>query len=806
MFFLERIPDYTSTNDPLPPVRGLIPLQNRKGKSYAIRDIHRWLHYLRYGLKIDKVDLLARAEIPSYFPAVLRYASTDTFWSPEFPDKPTILKVSLRTICTPPPEWFANLKNERLFDVLLTPASVDDPNLVSWFEIGTRLGVPLRLQLQPPFPEKFDMEAFCERAATSGLRVVTIRLGDPFVGESRPVSASQSRRTLEQIQELVRNFAQKNIETNLYDIPLCLLDEDVRHWAGGRTRFFRDHQQYNRRAYRLAEMLYRFPPRLAGLALIFLLVRNRSYRPVNDTHLIHWLMVNQHHTLYSLCYLLAKTLRRKGLLWGETSLLEDREHTYLDELEELFAKDMPKPSSPCASCSLSRVCDRETNLFRRVLPGLSVKPLDKAYGTSVYVSLKEQTKYFDAVDLQRLRQRTDDENLAREAAVTMTNSTPTPLSLDKVIIHKTFFTRMPGAYRYYAFTDREHLSTLAFWGEVPFTLSATFGGGMAELAGFCIWDTIRIVCPMVGPSHQIVLHASADGRYVLLRDGEPVRPAEFRGKFYLPQRMPTFAQVKFSLWDIQGDICLQNLQVWQGVPQNDRRTKIRFSFLIVTTRFSRRLQATLQSIASQKSINSDEVEVIVAYVPGLDATEDVLHSIRLTYPQLRILQSPFPEECAHAKGFMINRSVPMASGDWVILLDSDIVVSPDMCAQLASVPSAACLAAPIGRKMIPPEQTAKILLGEIRPWSDWDSVITGPGENRFGDKREGGEIPVGFCQCVKKACFDEIKYNEYEHFEGADWEFAHALVQKHGACVWLASPVLHLDHGGSQWFGTRTHR
>lgn len=795
-------------NDPLPPVRGLIPLHNAKGKPYPIRDIHRWIRFLRQELKVEKIDLAVQGKISFVAHALLHYYSKgDTLWMPNCPHHVPIVNLSLRTDCPEPPYWLQGTKWLKLFDVFLTPTSVNNPNLTAWLELCRREELAARLQIQPPFPEAFDTEGFCANAVNCGVTSVNIVLNDPFVTPApKHVSVQSYETTLSQIHALAYGFANRGVEVNLYDIPLCHVAPDLRDCAGGRSRYFLDHQQYHRKAYRLAQMLYQYHPRLAGLALMFLSIRNHSYRPPTDAHLIHWLMVNQHKSLYSLLLLLSKTVRRRGWFPGETELLEDREHAYLDEVVMEAEAAEKKMNAACRSCALRRTCDGETPLVRRYLPGLHVLPEKAERILSPRASLCRQSKYYDPIDNMRLQQEREWQDLAHEAAAVMSNRLPTPLSIEKIIIDKTFYTKMPGAYRYYGFEDREHLSTLAFWGEIPFTLAATFGGGMAELAGFCLWDSIRLVCPMIAPSHQIVLHASADGRYVLLRDGQPVRPAEFRGKYFVPRRMPTYVQIKLSLWDIQGDICLQNLQEWRGEQDLSRKDKVKYSFLVVSTRFARRLQAVLQGIAHQRGIDPEEVEVIVGYVPGLDATEDVLSSIRLAFPNLRVLHAPFPENAAHAKGFIINRSVSMASGEWVILIDSDIVVAPDMCSQLAKVPESAIIAAPVGRKMLPPDITGRILLGELRPWEDWDCVVAGPGENRFGEKREGGEIPVGFCQCVRKSCFQEIRYNEYEHFEGADWEFAAAIVEKHGRCVWLESPVLHLDHGGSQWFGTRTHR
>jgi hypothetical protein len=170
---------------------------------------------------------------------------------------------------------------------------------------------------------------------------------------------------------------------------------------------------------------------------------------------------------------------------------------------------------------------------------------------------------------------------------------------------------------------------------------------------------------------------------------------------------------------------------------------------------------------------------------------------------LRILRSPFPERNATSKGFMINESLKMAAGEWIVFLDSDVILPPDFFAHLGRVPKDANFIAPDGRKMLDPETTAKVLLGEIEPWRSWQDLLNGRGEYRA---REAEGVPIGFCQVVRASCLDTVKYEEHENFEGADWSFGAAMRDAFGHEFRLSGvPVLHLDHKGSQWYGAQRH-
>jgi hypothetical protein len=304
-------------------------------------------------------------------------------------------------------------------------------------------------------------------------------------------------------------------------------------------------------------------------------------------------------------------------------------------------------------------------------------------------------------------------------------------------------------------------------------------------------------------THKLVLHIDEEGRYVLLRDGRLVRPVEFEAGQFVPHRLAGRVWPRLSITNIDVDIVTQNVQVWEGAPPAEAARDVKYSIIVFATRFARRLQATLQSVAHQ-DFDLDRIEVIVAYVPGLDATDDVIDSIHLAFPELRIVRAPFPERNMKSKGFNINECVRLAAGEWVVLLDADILMRPDMFQRVEEVESGAHFIAPDGRKMLTPELTAKVLLGEYDWWNRWDEVLKGEGEFRY---REAMGMPIGFWQAVRRSCFDTVQYEELEHFEGADWRFGDAIRESFGPEVRLEGvPVLHLDHGGSQWYGVDRHR
>ena len=95
----------------------------------------------------------------------------------------------------------------------------------------------------------------------------------------------------------------------------------------------------------------------------------------------------------------------------------------------------------------------------------------------------------------------------------------------------------------------------------------------------------------------------------------------------------------------------------------------------------------MQSVLHQEGLIPGSVEFIVAYVPGVDTTEDLIDSIAQAHPEVHLRRVAFTENKARAKGFIINEALQKASGEWVILLDGDTMVPPNLFQEIEKVPA-----------------------------------------------------------------------------------------------------------------------
>ncbi|NIA12888.1 MAG: glycosyltransferase [Nitrospiraceae bacterium] len=784
--------EHLTTSDRIRPVRGIVLTRNSAQVPFDLVDIRRWIRLNHDAFKTEKVDLFLAPEQSGLLPGLTEFASE------------VGVALSVRTNCSAPPCGLDTLEQGHLLDVFLTPPSIDAEYLDAWFETCAKLNLPVRLQLQAPFAAGFDAERTADRVAAAGVVSVNVTVYDPFLELPPCRDREDSLRTIAEMNALTAAVTARGVEVNLQHLPFCLVDEGNLPCAANEHQFFMDHQQYQLLSFDLASKAFHCRPNTVAKALLAPLGRGSSPTRGIDERLLPWLIEGPRRHAWLL--IVRKLTRVLRIIRGHPKPLPETVEAYEHKLAQLRKKREAGLGPRCSKCALRRICATESGPHRKALPGIEVQPREGDAIASPLHFAVAQPKYYDPIDRARVGYSERCLALAKEANDVLTNRAPTrEIESKDYLIEGQWTHSMPGGNRWYSFTNTEKHSTVLTRSAPPFTIAVTFGGGIAEYVGFRFGRHCKLLCPMDAYSHQVTLHVDADGYYVLLRDGKPVHPVEFEGAQFAPERLEGVLEPRIAMANIDDSIVTQTVLLWQGRPEAVRElSRIRYSVLIVTTRYSRRLQAVLLSLANQRDFDLSRLEVVLSYVPGLDATDDVIESMQLAYPELRIVRAPFTETYVKSKGFLINESVRTCSGEWVILLDSDTLVPPNAFAEMEKIPDDANFVASDGRKMLTPETTARILLGDVHPWEEWQSLLEGPGEFRL---REAEGMPIGFFQGVRRSCFEKVPYEEFDHFEGADWRFGYAMRKAFGRETRLSGvPVLHLDHGGSQWYGTKRHR
>ncbi len=777
--------------DRLSPVRGLVLAQNLRGEPFLSADVRRWLRINRVVFKTDKVDMLTGEASAKAFGDYLDYA------------RELDMRASLRTDCLGAPPDLAELRDRGLLDVFLTPRRSTQSGFQAWLERAQAAGLKTRIQIHVPLHKSLDGAEYAKRYKDAGVTAVNLAAYDAFVETDVCRDKAQSTGSIARMIEFAQALESQEIECNILRVPFCSIPKE--HWLRvvNDAQFFLDHQQYKKDSYDLALRLAEHGPVVGGKVLSILLGRYTLFKDPIDSRLLPWLLESPWLRARVIAW--HKLTRHLRLTRQVPKAIEDSEEAYEKALQKKKRETIHELGPVCGICSLRHVCDRESAELSRALPGIEVASQDGEVVMDPMWAAEKQAKYYDPIDDARAGLDAARVTLAAKADDTVTNLPP-DLEIDSFdySIEGQWAHQLPGGVRWHGFTNTEKMSTPLAKVDPPFTLSVMFGGGIAQYIGFSFGRDCKLVCAMEAYRHRVVLHVEPDGSYVLLRDGRPVHPREFEGSYYVPLRLGDRLEPRISIWNIDSSIVTQNVALWsENLRQKKEERRPKFSIVTVCVRYARRLQAVLQSIAHQEGVDLSDIEVIVAYVPDADVTEDVLDSLRLTHPELRIYRSTFAGQNASAKGFIINETLKKASGDWVVLLDADTLMPPNLLAKVLEKTEGNDFIVPDGRKLLTRETTSRILLGEIRPWECWDELLKGAGEYRH---REMDGVPIGFCQIVRRSCFDKLSYYEADHFEGADWQFSVDMREEFGRETRLSGiPALHLDHGGSKWYGTERH-
>lgn len=768
----------------LAPARGLVLTHNARGQAFSLTGLKKWVRLNNTIFKAEKFDLCLNGGDATHLHGLMEWAHLEQ------------LAVSLRVDTRISP---ANIPPDcatRLHDVFLCPAHTDPGWLDAWFTACVQWKLPVRVQVHPPLPDTHALPGLADRLARAVS--VNVALFDPFLAPPRPLDPAQ----LDRMNALVRLLDARGLEANLLYVPFCRVREANWPHACNRPQLFLGHQHYMKPAYELAEKMLRVGPAWMAKAMENQLAREISVHNAIDRALFPWIL--NHPRVYVRAWMIHKLTRHLRKLQRKPLALPENLTAAEAEVEKERRRRERKIPKPCRACRMRRICDYPTPAFKRALPGMDISPIQ---GETVVSPLHfsggaARTRHYDALDTTRREYPARERELAEEARrIIMREPHTREISTDTYEIEHHYTHHMPGAVRWLAFTPGEFRSTVLTRIEPPFTMSLTFGGGIAEYIGFAFGRTARVMCPMIDYTHRLTLHVAEDGHYVLLRDGVLVRPVEFEGERRLPTRLAGCLEPRIAVRNIDGFVITQTTLLWEhgrDAAEDLRRT--RYSVVVINSRYARRLQAALLSLAHQEGIDFEQLEIVIGYIPGIDTTDDLIDSLQRAHPHLRIVRAPFSPDNTRSKGFMINECARVASGDWIVLLDADILLPPDFFRQVESVQAGAHFIAPDGRKMLTPETTARILLGDIRPWECHEELAQSAGDYRF---REANRVPIGFCQCVRREVMEKVPYHELDHFEGSDWIFGNTVLHVFGPEKRLeGTVVLHLDHGGSQWYGT----
>lgn len=780
------------TEDRLPPLRGLVSTRNAKGKPFPLTAMQQWIRVCQSAFKVAKFDLRIGRNDVGVVAALVAFADSEN------------LPVSIRCAHVPVEEEIQAWKRLGALDVFYAPESLSRDDLSTAVSRCRDAGLPLRVQMLSPLDSSLTPEGVVALTQDSTIFSMNIAIFDPFLATRPAKNADETDARLKDNEAMVLALHAAGVETNYFGVPFCGVSSDAWSTVMNYQQYFNHHQHYLHDAYELAVTLHAARPTAMATAIEHYLSARASLYHIIDR--VAFPRIISHPKVHIKLWLLHKLTRKFRQRLRKNQPLVASTGAYEKRVEDLRLEMTRTLGPACGPCALNRICDHAPDPVPGLLPGFEKKPVAGDRVVSPLHFNAAQHKAFDAVDAARVQSLNCVEALG-EAARRIVDHEPATreIKYDEYQIEGGHTDYLVGAVRWWSLSTDAYQSTPVATVEPPFTIGVMFGGGIADQVGFAFSPHIQILCPMIDANHHVALHVDRDGHYVLLRDGVAVRPSEFGGHFRVPERLGGVLHPRLTIWNIDGHIQTQNLRLWEHSGTKEHKPRdVKYSVIVPSTRYSRRLQALMLGVAHQPGYDLGKIEIIISYVPGLDSNDDLIDSMQAAFPELRVVRCTFPPVFQQSRGVMVNEAVRMASGEWVILFDSDIVVPPTFFADLDAIPEGTQFVAPDGRKMLPADTTAKILLGEIEPWEDFQAVLDGPGEIWH---REAEGVPVGFCQIVRRRILEEIPYDLADNFEGSDWTFATRVLKRYGKEHRMPGVyVLHLDHGGSQWYGVRKQK
>jgi glycosyltransferase involved in cell wall biosynthesis len=208
------------------------------------------------------------------------------------------------------------------------------------------------------------------------------------------------------------------------------------------------------------------------------------------------------------------------------------------------------------------------------------------------------------------------------------------------------------------------------------------------------------------------------------------------------------------------------------------------SVIICTWNRSATLAITLRSLAEQRRLGFDEIEVIIVDNNSNDSTAAVVEQFRSTWKlgTLRYLFEP-----RQGKQFALNSGIQAASGEILAFTDDDIEFPDDWLAAIANAFNDTTLEVAGGRTWLRWPSA-----GKPRWYIDTMAAVLGGVD--LGDTRlippPMGYAPAGANLIARRKVFDRIGMFSETHFRHMDYEFGVRCAHRNAEIAYEPSLVV----------------
>jgi hypothetical protein len=222
----------------------------------------------------------------------------------------------------------------------------------------------------------------------------------------------------------------------------------------------------------------------------------------------------------------------------------------------------------------------------------------------------------------------------------------------------------------------------------------------------------------------------------------------------------------------------------------------RVSVIMTCYRFARRLHVALRNWCHQ-SVPSGALEVLVVNPESPDGTHQQIAAAASAYPEVRVREIAIDGAMARNKGYLLNRAVEIAQGDWIWFTDADCIFPCGAAAHVLSKVTTGQLLFYGERRHLTRRQTDLILAGRTDAAAEFEDLM------RAADARAADAFPWGYSQILHRTLASQIRYTEtVDNFSSSDGAFVDECRRRGLGIQRIDGLVcLHLHHPFA-WYGT----
>lgn len=253
-----------------------------------------------------------------------------------------------------------------------------------------------------------------------------------------------------------------------------------------------------------------------------------------------------------------------------------------------------------------------------------------------------------------------------------------------------------------------------------------------------------------------------------------------------PYNFEAREQVKLHLKGELDEISIPNVRGVKRPPYlcpklTDKNKKT--SVIFMSFGYKKRSNILLKSLANQKGINSEQLEIIAC-------TNQLLDISKIPFEV-----KTFPLEKEIHKTFILNSASAYAKGNVLVFIDADALLPPFFIAHVLHITALDKLYVSIRKNL--DYELSEILIRNDTDLSSLDYYGLRDILPYYWSFNFLSYTPSGFMHVLSKNLFYEIgKYDEsFKDFSDYDWEFASRIADKCGQPILVPDMwAIHLDH------------